>query len=110
MNLMTVDGYHAKIEFDEELDLFRGEILGLNGGADFSLRFVQKKASNPENIFRENSISEFHQSYMNNSLLPRKQKARVSICWPKRPYASVSLLERHLLPNLSLQQTAYGSR
>ena len=35
MNLMTVDGYRAKIEYDEELDLFRGEILGLNGGADF---------------------------------------------------------------------------
>lgn len=35
MNIMTVDGYHAKIEFDEELDLFRGEILSLNGGADF---------------------------------------------------------------------------
>lgn len=35
MNLMTVDGYHAKIEYDEELDLFRGEILGLNGSADF---------------------------------------------------------------------------
>ena len=35
MNVMTVDGYHAKIEYDEELDLFRGEILGLSGGADF---------------------------------------------------------------------------
>lgn len=35
MNVMTVDGYHAKIEYDEDLDLFRGEILGLNGGADF---------------------------------------------------------------------------
>lgn len=35
MNVMTVEGYHAKIEYDEELDLFRGEILGLNGGADF---------------------------------------------------------------------------
>jgi len=35
MNVMTVDGYRAKIEYDEELDLFRGEILGLNGGADF---------------------------------------------------------------------------
>lgn len=35
MNLMTVDGYHARIEYDEALDLFRGEILGLNGGADF---------------------------------------------------------------------------
>jgi predicted HicB family RNase H-like nuclease len=35
MNVMTIDGYHAKIEYDPELDLFRGEILGLNGGADF---------------------------------------------------------------------------
>ena len=35
MNLMTVDGYQARIEYDEDLDLFRGEILGLNGGADF---------------------------------------------------------------------------
>lgn len=35
MNIMTVDGHHAKIEYDEELDLFRGEILGLGGGADF---------------------------------------------------------------------------
>ena len=35
MNLMTYEGYRAKIEYDEDLDLFRGEILGLNGGADF---------------------------------------------------------------------------
>ncbi len=35
MNVMTVDGFHAKIEYDPELDLFRGEILGINGGADF---------------------------------------------------------------------------
>ncbi len=35
MNIMEVDGYKAKIEYDPELDLFRGEILGLNGSADF---------------------------------------------------------------------------
>ena len=35
MNTMAVDCFHDKIEYDEELDLFRGEILGLNGGADF---------------------------------------------------------------------------
>ena len=35
MNVMSVDGLRAKTEYDEELDLFRGEILGLNGGADF---------------------------------------------------------------------------
>ena len=35
MSIMTVDGYQAKIEYDPELDQFRGEILGLSGGADF---------------------------------------------------------------------------
>jgi predicted HicB family RNase H-like nuclease len=35
MNTMTLDGYNAKIEYDAELDMFRGEILGVNGGADF---------------------------------------------------------------------------
>ena len=35
MNLMSLEGYQAKIEYDEDIDLFRGEILGLSGGADF---------------------------------------------------------------------------
>lgn len=35
MSIMIVDGYQAKIEYDSDLDQFRGEILGLNGGADF---------------------------------------------------------------------------
>lgn len=35
MNVMTVDGFNAKIEYDPDTDLFRGEVLGLNGGADF---------------------------------------------------------------------------
>lgn len=35
MNTMTLEGYQAKIEYDPELDQFRGEILGLSGSADF---------------------------------------------------------------------------
>ncbi len=35
MNIMIVEGHKAKIEYDPEIDMFRGEILGLNGGADF---------------------------------------------------------------------------
>ncbi len=35
MNIMQSEGFKAKIEYDSEIDLFRGEILGLNGGADF---------------------------------------------------------------------------
>ena len=46
MNLMTVDGYHAKTEYDEETDQFRGEILGISGGADFY-------GSSPDELRRE---------------------------------------------------------
>lgn len=35
MNTMTINGYHAVISYDEEIDMFRGEFTGLNGGADF---------------------------------------------------------------------------
>lgn len=35
MNMMIVDNYKAKIEYDSDIDMFRGEIIGLNGGADF---------------------------------------------------------------------------
>ncbi len=35
MNMMEINGYKTKIEYDPELDLFRGEIPGLNGSANF---------------------------------------------------------------------------
>ncbi len=35
MSIMNVDNFKAKIEFNPETEEFRGEILGLSGGADF---------------------------------------------------------------------------
>ncbi|SEJ47398.1 Predicted nuclease of the RNAse H fold, HicB family [Azotobacter beijerinckii] len=32
---MVIDGYKAEIEYDPEIEMFRGEFVGLNGGADF---------------------------------------------------------------------------
>ena len=34
-NLMEIDGYKAVVAFDPETNLFRGEFIDLNGGADF---------------------------------------------------------------------------
>lgn len=34
-NTMVIDGYRAVIQFDPEIEMFRGEFVGLNGGADF---------------------------------------------------------------------------
>lgn len=50
MDVMTVDSYQARIEYDPEFDLFRGEILGLNGGADFY-------GKNPEELRTEFRMS-----------------------------------------------------
>ncbi len=35
MNIMTLGNMKAKVEFDQDAELFRGEILGLTGSADF---------------------------------------------------------------------------
>ncbi len=34
-NVMEIGGYRALIQFDADIDMFRGEFVGLNGGADF---------------------------------------------------------------------------
>lgn len=56
MNIMEVEGYKAKIEYDPELDQFRGEILGLNGSADFygkSPAELRKEFRNSLKVFLE---------------------------------------------------------
>jgi len=56
MNIMEVNGYKAKIEYDPELDQFRGEILGLNGSADFygkSPASLRKEFKNSLQVFLE---------------------------------------------------------
>lgn len=34
-NIMAIDGYRAVIQYDPEVEMFRGEFVGLNGGTDF---------------------------------------------------------------------------
>lgn len=34
-NTMEIDGHKAVIQFDPDIGMFRGEFVGLNGGADF---------------------------------------------------------------------------
>ena len=68
MNIMTAGEYRAKIEFDEELDLFRGEILGLNGGADFY-------GKNPKELRAEfkKSLEVFLEVCKEKGIEPRRQ-------------------------------------
>jgi predicted HicB family RNase H-like nuclease len=40
-NIMDIDGHRAIISFDPDLNQFRGEFVGLNGGADFYAKSVE---------------------------------------------------------------------
>jgi predicted HicB family RNase H-like nuclease len=40
MDIMEIDGYQAVIQYDPEIEMFRGEFVGLNGGADFYARDI----------------------------------------------------------------------
>ncbi len=35
MNMVEINGYRAVVQYDPDIDMFRGEFIGLNGGADF---------------------------------------------------------------------------
>ncbi len=50
INQMTIDGVKAVITYDSDIDMFRGEFLGFNGGADFY-------AKDTEGLRREGAIS-----------------------------------------------------
>jgi predicted HicB family RNase H-like nuclease len=67
MSTMTIDGFHAKIEYDAELDQFRGEILGLTGGADFY-------GKNPKELRAEfkKSLAVFLQVCREKGIEPRR--------------------------------------
>ncbi len=68
MNLMSVDGYYARIEYNSDTDLFRGEILGLSGGADFY-------GANPDELRREfkHSLDVFLEVCKEQGIQPRRQ-------------------------------------
>jgi predicted HicB family RNase H-like nuclease len=50
MNTIEIKGYQAFIQYDPDIEMFRGEFIGLNGGADFYARDI-------EGLFKEGRIS-----------------------------------------------------
>lgn len=66
-NVMTINGYQAVITFDPEIEMFRGEFVGLNGGADFYARDL-------EGLKREGatSLKVFLEACVEDGVEPRK--------------------------------------
>ena len=52
MNLMRVNGHSAVVKYDPEIEMFRGEFVGLNGGADFYAEDVKSLKAEAEKSLR----------------------------------------------------------
>ena len=68
MNIMKIDGYKAVINFDPEIELFRGEFIGTNGTADFYAKDV-------EGLKKEGTLSlkVFLEMCVEDGVNPRKE-------------------------------------
>jgi predicted HicB family RNase H-like nuclease len=56
INVMEIDGYKAVIKYDPEIGMFRGEFIGLNGGADFyatTVEGLREEGRKSLNVFLE---------------------------------------------------------
>lgn len=40
-NTISIDGYRAVVQYDPEIEMFRGEFVDLNGSADFYAQDVE---------------------------------------------------------------------
>ena len=86
MNIMELGSYKAKIEYDPELDQFRGEILGLNGSADFY-------GASPAALRREfkNSLDVFLEVCQEKQINPTKEfSGRFNLRIPPRLHQEVA--------------------
>ena len=68
INTIEIDGYRAVIQYDPEIDMFRGEFVGLNGGADFYAKDI-------DGLRREGKISlrVFLEMCAEDGVNPRKE-------------------------------------
>jgi len=98
MNIMELEGYKAKIEYDPGLDQFRGEILGLNGSADFY-------GKSPASLRREfkNSLKVFLEVCEEKGIEPSKEySGRFNLRIPRRLHKEIAA--RATAENKSINQ------
>ena len=85
-NTMEIEGHRAVIQFDPDIDMFRGEFIGLNGGADFYARDIA-------GLRREGaaSLKVFLEMCEEDGVEPRKQfSGRFNVRLPPDLHANIA--------------------
>ena len=83
---MEIDGYQAIIQFDPDIEMFRGEFVGLSGGADFYARDIA-------GLRREGSVSlkVFLEMCQEDGVEPRRQfSGKFNVRIPPKPGLAVN--------------------
>jgi len=86
MNLMEINGYRAVIQYDPEIEMFRGEFVGLNGGADFY-------AGDIESLKKEGAVSlkVFLEACRERGIKPRKEySGKFNLRIPPKLHADIA--------------------
>jgi predicted HicB family RNase H-like nuclease len=86
MNLMEINGFRAVIKYDPEIEMFRGEFVGLNGSADFY-------ANNIEALKKEGAISlkVFLNACEERNIEPRKEySGKFNVRVPSNLHANIA--------------------
>ena len=86
-NVMIFDGgYKAVIAYDPNIEMFRGEFIGLNGGADFY-------AENAESLKQEGktSLDAFLRMCTEDGVLPKKPQGKFALCLDPETYYEASV-------------------
>lgn len=93
MNTMEINGFKATINYDPDIDMFRGEFLGLNGGADFYTKDI-------DGLHKEGDISlqVFLEMCEEEGIEPRKD------VWKIQPSCSRKSSRRSCSPSRCCRQ------
>lgn len=86
MNTMEINGYRAVIQYDPDIEMFRGEFIGLNGGADFYARDI-------ESLKNEGAVSlkVFLEMCTEDGIEPRKEySGKFNVRVPSDLHADIS--------------------
>ena len=85
MNVMEVKGYKAVVQYDPEIDMFRGEFTDLHGGADFyakDIKSLHKEA--------ETSLKVFLDMCKEDGVKPHKQfSGKFNLRMPPKLHADI---------------------